>query len=92
MTNQPNGQIRPAELSRQIDAVDFALTETVLYLDAYPEDRRALEYYHALVAEQTRLVAEYEQTVGPLTADGNKNTAGWDWVKTPWPWETAANC
>ena len=92
MTNQPTGQIRPSELSRQIDAVDFALVETVLYLDAYPENRQALEFYHALLSEHARLVEQYERTVGPLTADGNRSTSSWDWVKTPWPWETAANC
>ena len=91
MTNQ-NGQLRPTELSRQIDAVEFALTETVLYLDAYPENRRALEFYQALLAERTRLLEQYEKTVGPLTAHGNRSTTDWDWVNTPWPWESAANC
>ena len=91
MTNQ-NGQIRPAELARQLDAVEFALTETVLYLDAYPENRRALEFYQALLAERTRLLEQYEKTVGPLTAYGNRSATTWDWVNTPWPWETAANC
>lgn len=92
MINQQNGQIRPSELSRQIDAVEFALVETILYLDAYPENRRALEYYQTLLSERARLVEQYEKTVGPLTAYGNKNNTSWDWVKTPWPWETAANC
>ncbi len=92
MMNQQNGQIRPSELSRQIDAVEFALVETILYLDAYPENRRALEYYQTLLSERARLVEQYEKTAGPLTAYGNKSNTSWDWVKTPWPWETAANC
>ncbi len=92
MINQQNGQIRPSELSRQIDAVEFALVETILYLDAYPENRRALEFYQALLNERTRLTEQYEKTVGPLTAYGNKSNTSWDWVSAPWPWETAANC
>ena len=92
MMNQQNGQIRPGELARQIDAVEFALVETILYLDAYPENRSALEFYQALLAERTRLVEQYEKTVGPLTALGNRSNTTWEWVNTPWPWETAANC
>ena len=88
MINQQNGQIRPSELSRQIDAVEFALVETILYLDAYPENRRALEFYQALLNERTRLTEQYEKTVGPLTAYGNKSNTSWDWVSAPWPWET----
>ena len=53
MMNQQNGQFRPEELSRQIDAVEFALVETIIYLDAYPENRRALEYYQTLMTERT---------------------------------------
>lgn len=92
MMNQSNGQIRPGELARRIDAVEFALVETILYLDAYPENRGALEYYQSLSNERARLIEQYEKTVGPLTACGNKSNTSWDWVKTPWPWETAANC
>ena len=92
MTNQQNGQIRPAELARRIDAVEFALVETILYLDAYPENRGALEFYQALLSERERLAGEYERNVGPLTAYGNRSNTTWDWIKTPWPWETAANC
>ena len=58
----------------------------------YPENRRALEYYQTLLSERARLVEQYEKTVGPLTAYGNKSNTSWDWVSAPWPWETAANC
>lgn len=92
MMNQQNWQVRPEELSRRIDAVEFALAETILYLDAYPQSRDALDFYRTLLAERARLVEQYEKTAGPLTAYGNRSATDWNWGSTPWPWETAANC
>lgn len=92
MMNQQTGQVRPQELANRLDAVEFALVETVLYLDAYPESNTAMEAYQSLLAERTRLAEQYERTVGPLTAYGNRNAKAWNWVESPWPWETAANC
>ncbi len=92
MTNQPmNGQNRPSNLLERIRMVDFALVETILYLDAYPDNRQALAFYRELVNESNRLTEQYEKNFGPLTATANRSTTSWDWVKTPWPWELAAN-
>ena len=55
----------------QLQQLDFALHETVLYLDAYPNCAAALAYYHQLLAERTRVAEEYERGCGPLTAYGN---------------------
>ena len=74
----------------QLRAVDFALTETVLYLDAYPECREAMEFYHKLTAQRRELVASYERQCGPLTMYGNGENA-WEWAQGPWPWEAEAN-
>lgn len=74
----------------QLRAVDFALTETVLYLDAYPGCREAMEFYHKLVAQREQLVEAYESQCGPLTMYGNGRN-GWDWAQGPWPWEAEAN-
>lgn len=75
----------------RLRAIDFALYETVLYLDAYPDNAEALAYYHRMLTQRKALVAEYEQNVGPLTVCGNVSTTGWDWIKNPWPWEYEAN-
>ena len=82
---------RPADLLSRIREAEFALVETILYLDAYPDNRQALAFYQDLLSERNRLVDQYENSVGPLTATGNRGNASWDWVKTPWPWEFAAN-
>ena len=78
-------------IKKELQAVCFALDEVILYLDAYPHDREALCYYHELVAEKTRLVAEYEAACGPVTAYGNTSRDSWDWIKSPWPWTYEAN-
>ena len=77
-------------LMDRLRAVDFALNETVLYLDAYPTCGEAMNLYRKLVTERKQLVEAYETQCGPLTMYGNvANT--WDWTDGPWPWEPEAN-
>ncbi len=78
-------------LMDQIRAVDFALYETVLYLDVYPNSCDALETYYKLKAQSEALHAEYEATCAPLTAFGNKSDTSWDWMGKPFPWEYDAD-
>jgi hypothetical protein len=80
-----------AALSRKIQEIDFAIYETVLYLDVYPYNSDALEYYHSLIHQREHLIAEYEKNHTPMTAFGNKNKSSWDWIASPWPWEPSAN-
>ena len=72
-------------------ALDFAIQETVLYLDAYPENPQALEYYHQLLEQRNQTMAAYEKKCGPLNMYGNASRTSWDWVEGPWPWEPEAN-
>ncbi len=87
----PEGMTNCEKLLDQIRAVDFALVEVVLYLDAYPDCHEALDTYHKLIARRKGLYAQYESSCGPLTAMGNKSTTSWDWVDKPFPWEYKAN-
>ena len=75
----------------ELRAVDFALAELTLYLDAYPHTHEALAYYHKLRERRAALLEQYEASVGPLTAMGNKSQTAWDWTNTPFPWEYEAN-
>lgn len=86
-----NGTHHCAAKRKRLRAIDFALQETVLYLDAYPQSRQALRYYHKLIKEREQLMADYQSHCGPLTMYGNANQNDWDWVKGPWPWEPDAN-
>lgn len=78
-------------LMQKIRQVNFALVETILYLDAYPCSSEALEHYHCLKKEAEELKEKYESTCGPLTALGNQSRSEWSWIKSPWPWHTEAN-
>ena len=71
-------------------ALDFAIVETVLYLDAYPESKEALAYYHTLLGERAQVAAQYEKQHGPLTVLDNESATAWEWIQTPWPWEYGA--
>ena len=75
----------------ELRKIDFALMETVLYLDAYPHTPEALAYYHKLNERRAVLTEEYQKSSGPLTAMGNMSKTSWDWVDTPFPWEYEAN-
>lgn len=79
------------QLMQSLRVVDFALEDTVMYLDAYPDSRAALDYYQKLRARRDALVEEYETNCGPLTAFGNRSQTSWDWINDPFPWEYDAN-
>lgn len=92
--NQPNRNHSSGGCANELKmlrALDFAIQETVLYLDAYPENKQALEYYHQLLAQRQTVIHSYEKNCGPITMYGNNSKTSWDWVKAPWPWEPEAN-
>lgn len=84
-----SASVNRQKLMEQIRAVDFALYETVLYLDVYPHSCDALETYRKLKSRREALHAEYESVYGPLTAFGSKGDS-WDWMEKPFPWEYGA--
>ena len=74
-------------LLRNLQMIDFALTEVNLYLDTHPHCPEALAFFRKYRDMRKVAVAEYEAQVGPLTANASAATDAWEWVKTPWPWE-----
>ena len=75
------------ELMRKIRETDFAILETALFLDAYPDSQEALSYYCALQKKNEALREEYNMNCGPLTLYSNKSENEWQWTNKPWPWE-----
>ena len=71
-------------------AIDFALYETVLYLDAYPTSKEALSHYNTLLEDRKAVNEEYRKKFGPLTVYENGG-GEWKWIDGPWPWEPDAN-
>lgn len=75
------------QLLMRIMEVSFAMTEAVLFLDTHPCSEEALEYYQKMKSLRKEAVTQYEKQFGPLTTDCVRDTASWEWTKTPWPWE-----
>lgn len=78
-------------LLHKIQAEDFALYEVALYLDAHPNNKKAVKYYHEHKKIADMLRADFEQSFGPLTIYNNQNENRWDWISGPWPWEKEGN-
>lgn len=79
-------------LLHRLQALDFSIIDTVLYLNAYPDCREALAYYQKLVSERDALKKGMAQTCRtPVTNFENDSAESWDWIKGPWPWEASAN-
>lgn len=77
---------------KKLQMIDFSMIETILYLDAYPENAEAMKYYKALKAEREALLSEMKaQGCAPITAQDAANGGYWDWTDSPWPWEPEAN-
>ncbi len=74
------------KLMRQMQSYDFAVYDTLLYLDAYPDSREALNAYNKYKRLSQKARAEYEQKYGPVTHP--QETSKWSWTDTPWPWQT----
>ena len=77
-------------LQERLQAVDFAIVETTLYLDVYPDCKKALEYHKRLLKERKLIAEALQGSCGPTTA-WEEQSDGWEWVKGPWPWEPDAN-
>ena len=71
----------------QVQALDFAVIEAGLFLDAHPDDKKAMEYYQKMLEKRDAAMEEFQNTYGPLTLFANKDDTQWQWVKGPWPWE-----
>lgn len=75
------------KLKCRIQVLDFALQETILFLDTHPCDFEALRYYRIIRRKLDRLEKLYECKCGPLTNQGVDTEFGWEWATCPWPWE-----
>ncbi len=76
MTDQP---------MRTLTEAAFAADELRLFLDTHPCDGQALALYR-------KAAGDVNEAKGALPFALNALDAGkqgeWDWVQTPWPWET----
>lgn len=75
------------EMLKEIMAVNFAVLETVLYLNTHPEDRTVLNLHNELAEELMRLMMEYQERYGPLRPTYPDAEFPWQYIDEPWPWE-----
>ncbi len=78
------------KLIRQLQKLDFSIVELVLYLDAYPNCKKALDYYKKLTAEREKVAEQLALSGKPTNPLCNKGDV-WNWTQAPWPWEYDAN-
>ncbi|MBQ8546587.1 MAG: spore coat protein CotJB [Clostridia bacterium] len=79
-----NGRNRE-RLLRQLQIYSFMVYDTLLYLDAYPDSKEALQTYNKYKSLESKAMAEYESKYGPVTAP--QVTDSWEWTQGPWPWQ-----
>ena len=75
------------KMLKEVMAWDFALYDTVLYLDTHPNCPQGLAYYRKARAECEKARSQYEACFGPLTVYDSEQESHWDWTAAPWPWE-----
>lgn len=75
------------KLKCRIQVLDFAITETIQFLNTHPCDYEALRYYRILRKKLDRLERIYTRKCGPLTSKNVDTEYGWEWACCPWPWE-----
>ena len=80
-----------ARMGAELRKLEFAIVDTALYLDAYPDCKEALAYYHKLLCERDALRKRLVEECGPLTIYENVSDEAWDWVNGAWPWQPEAN-
>ena len=85
-------QIEPmneqAEMLTNIDALCFALIDLNLYLDVFPNDKKAVDIFNQYRMQKNELQRQYENKYGPLVLTSDAlNTYPWAWDNKPWPWE-----
>lgn len=75
------------ELLELISSINFALLDTVLFLDTHPTNQNALNYYNQYLKLSKQAMNEYTRYFGPLTSYDVKEDNEWTWINRPWPWE-----
>ncbi len=88
--NSGGNNSNAGKLLRELQKLDFSIVELVLYLDAYPNCKKALDYYKKLTAEREKVADQLAWSGKPTNPLCNKGDV-WNWTQAPWPWEYDAN-
>ena len=81
----------PETALTELQTLSFAIQELALYLDTHRDDREALELYRNYQKMYRACVEEYRRKRGPMTHICPSDSASYDWLDDPWPWEISKN-
>ena len=82
--------LNPMDRMRLLQAEDFAVYETALYLDGHPADRDALAYFGEHKRRADELRREVTRSGYPLSFTDTPE-GRYAWVSAPWPWQKGGN-
>ena len=74
-------------MKRKIEAMKFASWELHLFLDSHPSNMEAYRKLKEYEDNIKKLMMEYEKKYGKLFPT-SKDSSRYEWISSPWPWET----
>jgi spore coat protein JB len=75
------------DLLQEIRELQFAVIETILYLNTHPRDRNVLELHNDLARSLMNKMHRYQEEYGPLVPTYPEADYPWQWINEPWPWQ-----
>ena len=66
-------------------AYSFAVYDTLLYLNAYPDCKEALDSYNKYQKLAVKAKQDYEARFGSITPPIEAQS--WEWACGAWPWQ-----
>jgi spore coat protein JB len=73
---------------KELMSLDFTLIDLHLFLDTHPCDCNAVSVYNDVVNKRNVLKQEYQKRFGPLVANSVESKCPWQWIESPWPWNS----
>lgn len=70
----------------EIYQLDFAVNDLNLYLDIYPNDKKALSMLIDYKLKLDKLIKYYGEKYQPLCLEDVKDNK-YNWLDNPWPWD-----
>lgn len=77
----------PANVSTQLQALLFVITELGLYLDTHQDDTEAFRLFQQYTEMAREAKKQCEKAHGPLTQLSAGQQAAYRWLDDPWPWD-----
>ncbi len=81
----------PSNLSTQLQALLFVVTELGLYLDTHKNDAEAFQLFQQYTKMAKEAKCQYEEMHGPLTQLSAGADKTYRWLDDPWPWDFKKN-